>query len=382
LRDVVHHRVIGDPEHFYPESSIVQLASGDLLVTSPDNGGAAHTDCGSVVLSRSHDGGATWQSEHQTIFRAGRSNGWSSGPISCLRDGTLVCHADNTRYLVRSGDLSFIAPRGASEQETVYVTESRDEGDTWSEPSPVRIVPMRGCFVRDAIVELPDGALLMPLSGARHSLPHKFPPNDDDPFRSYLVRSDDGGASWYYFSTIAVDPGQALNLWEPAIAQLASGRLIALLRSDYVHMIAPPGGYLYSTYSDDGGASWSIPRRTSLWGYPADLVVLRDGRVLAAYGHRQDPLSVRVALSDDGVTWSASRMAALRDLPLYSSGAGAPGFAALSADPRLATLNVGYRHVGYPDACELADGRIAVVYHLFDETRHQCVDCTTFVLDA
>lgn len=383
LRDVEHHRVVGDEAHFYSESSIVALDDGELLVTSPDNRGLAHTDCGSVVLSRSSDGGRTWRSRvGEPIFAAGPTNGWSSGPIASLHDGTLLCHADNARYLLPAGDVAFIAPRGASEQDTVYVARSTDRGRSWSTPSPVRIIPMRGCFVRDAVLDLPDGALLLPLSGARHTISHKFPPNDDDPFRAYLVRSDDRGESWYYFSTIAVDPGGALNLWEPAVALLPSGRLVALLRSDYVHMIAPPGGELYSAYSDDGGASWSIPRRTPLWGYPADLLALRDGRVLAVYGHRRDPLSIRVALSSDGVTWSAESMATLRELPLRSASSAGPNFAAFNPDPRLATLNVGFRHIGYPDAVELADGRIAAVYHLYDEGLRQCVDCSLFAIDA
>lgn len=300
------------------------------------------------------------------------------GPVAVLRDGTLLCHADNARYLIQSDNVRFIAPRGASEQDTVYVTRSTDRGRSWETPRPARIIPMRGCFVNDGVLELPDGTLLLPLSGARHTISHKFPPNDDDPFRSYLVRSDDGGRSWYYFSTIAIDPGGLLNLWEPTVALLPSGRLIALLRSDYVHMIAPPGGELYATYSDDGGASWSIPARTPLWGYPADLVVLRDSRVLAVYGHRRDPLSIRVALSDDGVTWRSDRMATARELPLRSASGAGPNFAAFNPDPRLATLNVGFRHIGYPDAVELADGRVAAVYHHYDEGLRQVVDCTIF----
>ena len=106
---------------------------------------------------------------------------------------------------------------------------------------------MQGCFVRDGILELPEGTLLMPLSGTRRTISQRLP-NDDDPFRSYLLRSDDRGDTWYYYSTIALDPAGVLNLWEPTITQPPTGRIVALLRSDYVHMIAPPGGELYSCY--------------------------------------------------------------------------------------------------------------------------------------
>ena len=364
------------------ESSVIQLANGELLVTSPDNRGLAHTDAGSIVLSRSCDGGQSWQNmPRQYVFNAGKSDGYSSAPISVLSDGVLLCHADHTRYLVQADGITHIAPRGASEQETVYITRSTDHGRGWEQPWPVRIVPMQGCYVKDGILELPDGGLLMPLSGARHTISHKFPPNDDDAFRSYLVRSDDRGETWYYYSTIAMDPAGVLNLWEPTVTRLLSGRLVALLRSDYVHMIAPPGGYLYTCYSDDDGASWSIPHRTPYWGYPADLITLHDGRVLASYGYRRDPLSIRIAVSEDGITWKADDMVTLRELPLRSMPQTGVNFAAFNPHPALSTYNVGFRHIGYPDSVQLMDGRIMTVYHLWDENLRQCVECTFYTIE-
>jgi hypothetical protein len=383
IRNAQHSPVIGDESHYYSESSIVQLADGTLLATSPDNRGLAHTDAGSIVLSRSQDHGQTWQNEpRQFLFSAGKTDGYSCGPIAVLADGTLLAHADHTRFLLPIGELAHIAPRGSSQQEGVYLTRSADGGRTWETPWPVRFVPMQGCFVRDSLLEMPDGTLLLPLSGARHTISHKFPPNDDDALRAYLVRSLDRGETWHYFSTIAMDPAGILNLWEPTVTLLPSGRLVALLRADYVHMIAPPGGELYACYSDDGGASWSIPQRTPLWGYPADLITLKDGRVLAVFGYRQDPLSIRVALSDDGVRWSAENAAILRELPLRTIKQSGPDFAAFSPHPALSTLNVGFRHIGYPDACQLTDGRIAAVYHWWNESLRQSVECTVFELGA
>jgi sialidase-1 len=374
--------VIADDAHYYSESSVTQLPTGEILATSPNNRGLAHTDAGSVVLSRSADGGRTWQNTpRQFVFREGPTDGYSSGPITVLADGTVLSHADHTRFLVRIGDLAHIAPRGASQQETAHVARSTDGGHTWSQPWPVRITPMQGCFVRDGILELPDGALLMPLSGARHTISHKFPPNDNDAFRSYLVRSDDRGETWYFYSTVAMDPAGILNLWEPTLTSLPSGRIVALMRSDYVHMIAPPGGELYCCYSDDDGASWSIPHRTPLWGYPADLVTLRDGRVLVTYGHRRDPLSIRIAVSEDGVTWTKENMAVLRELPLRTFRQAGPNFAAFDPHPALATLNVGFRHIGYPDSCVLADGRIVSVYHMWNEHLRQSVECTVYEVE-
>jgi len=60
---------------------------------------------------------------------------------------------------------------------------------------------------------------------------------------------------------------------------------------------------MWSVYSDDDGASWSRPSRTALWGFPADILQLQDGRVLAVYGHRRDPFGVHGCISEDGVHW-------------------------------------------------------------------------------
>lgn len=145
-------------------------------------------------------------------------------------------------------------------------------------------------------------------------------------------------------------------------------------------MIAPPGGSLFYCYSDDDGASWSIPQRTPLWGYPADLIVLRDGRLLATYGYRQDPLGIRLAVSENGLTWTTEQMTILREIPLRSLKADGPNFASFSPHPALATLNVGFRHIGYPSTAQLADGRLITVYHLWNADLRQSVEATVYEL--
>ena len=76
VKNAQHYPIIADEEHVYSESSVIQLANGELLVTSPDNRGLAHTDAGSIVLSRSGDGGQSWQNmPRQYVFNAGKSDG-------------------------------------------------------------------------------------------------------------------------------------------------------------------------------------------------------------------------------------------------------------------------------------------------------------------
>ena len=100
------------------------------------------------------------------------------------------------------------------------------------------------------------------------------------PIRSFVLRSEDRGLSWEYWATVAFDPALILDFFEPAMARLASGRLICVLRTQ-----ARPGrvDHLWCVHSDDDGASWSRPERTPLWGFPADVRQLADGRVLAGF---------------------------------------------------------------------------------------------------
>jgi sialidase-1 len=37
------------------------------------------------------------------------------------------------------------------------------------------------------------------------------------------------------------------------------------------------------TLSEDDGFSWTPPKWTSIWGYPAELIALQDGRYLMIY---------------------------------------------------------------------------------------------------
>ena len=45
--------------------------------------------------------------------------------------------------------------------------------------------------------------------------------------------------------------------------------------------------------SEDDGFSWTPPKWTNIWGYPAELIPLKDGRYLMIYGYRRPPYGVR-----------------------------------------------------------------------------------------
>jgi hypothetical protein len=105
---------------------------------------------------------------------------------------------------------------------------------------------------------------------------------------------------------------------------------------------------LWVAYSKDEGESWSRPECTNIWGYPADLITLKDGRMLTAYGYRRAPWGLRGCISEDGIHWDVKNEFVIRE------GGVAPP-----------TDNTTWWHIGYPHSVQLQNGRIFTVDHNF-----------------
>jgi hypothetical protein len=123
---------------------------------------------------------------------------------------------------------------------------------------------------------------------------------------------------------------------ETALVETADGLIIAMMRPD-----PDRSGHLWQSVSEDGGKTWSAPLKTPMWGYPAHLLALRDGRVLCTYGYRRAPMGIRACLSPDGGrVWAIEQEFVLR------------------ADGKRSGSDL-----GYPLTMELADGTLATVYY-------------------
>ena len=157
--------VYGDPDNFCAEISVANLGDGELVGVLAQNRGLVHTDTGTIILVRSMDHGATWDpASRVVVFAEEEDAGWNVAAACRLSDGTLLAHANRWRYLDH-GRIDRL--HGQSEIDGVWLSRSTDKGQTWSSPERVNFAPMRNARVRDAIVELPNGDLLMPLHGFR-----------------------------------------------------------------------------------------------------------------------------------------------------------------------------------------------------------------------
>jgi hypothetical protein len=309
-------------------------------------GKAAGGERGGIALF-SPDGGDTW-------LQSGKDPGYRARPEELsglvLSDGTIirvgprmheVLPGEKKDELVRQGVAVKEWPEGhISASYRVFMHRKKPGSDHWEtrQVELPRFASMGGFGVGCV---LPDDTILKPVYG-------RVTP-DDPVARAWVLRSTDQGDTWELV-TIAYDGVHELN--EAELLCLPGGRVIAMIRNEpYSAKLPPHGqGFLWQTHSDDGGRTWSDPRRTEMWGYPPHLLLLRDGKVLCTYGYRRRPYGVRACFSrDGGATWDVGREVILRSDALPEgpgAGKGHPG------------------DLGYPRSAELSDGSIFTVYYI------------------
>lgn len=331
--------------------------------------------------------------------------GWPT--VTRAYDGTLWCVASGMRT-------AHVCPNGRT---TLF--RSSDNGRTWSTPRVIHDSPFD---VRDAgILDAGDGRLLVswftsnPLDSSvvlRREEDNNYPDNElyraglewpraYEPNRfigSWIMASDDGGATWDKPHAVDVDaphgpirlasgdllylgkvfdvkgckldaehgPIRAIcsndrgetwrhlgdvpladdthfcNYHEPHVVELPGGKLLGHIRIQSVdeHSLDTSGIPHFSimqTVSDDGGITWTKPASLGFHGSPPHLLRHSSGTLVCSYGYRQEGYGQRIAISrDEGQTWQ-------HDLILRDDG---PGY-----------------DLGYPSTVELSDGSLLSVYY-------------------
>ncbi len=383
IKDVEYVTVAADPEHAHAlnQVNIRRLRSGELAAIYNEERFPYHHDTGQSVIVRSQDGGRSWDyAKRQVVLPYTDVEGnWDCG-LAELADGTLLVNLTICGFFKRgiTAEQPSWAARPLTEEFGdwtwshrlrswlgTYVLKSTDNGETWTRPIPVNVRPLKHGGCRLGAFQQPAGSILLGVYGRIHRY------GEDDPMetsRSTLVRSDDGGDNWEYYSTIAFDPASIIDYDEPAVLQLRDGRLVCALRT-HIH----PSGDQKNTaivVSEDDGFTWSAPKWTNIWGYPSELINLQDGRVLMVYGYRRPPYGTRGCVSEDGVHWDRANEFVIREDGL----------------PRLPSINQEhpglYQHIGYPSVCQLEDGTIVAAYHEWTDEADpiQIVRCARFTL--
>jgi alpha-L-rhamnosidase len=197
-------------------------------------------------------------------------------------------------YQVPGGALMLFYKIGPNvEGWTGWLKRSNDHGYTWTDREalpPGFLGPIKNKPV------LVNGTLLCPSS------------TEKDGWKAHLEYTADNGVT--FTKSGPLNDANPVTAIQPSILQYAGGRLQILCRST--------NGSINTSWSTDGGRSWSPMRPTGLPNNNSgtDAVTLRDKRQLLVYNHvkppataeegRGDRTPLNVAVSKDGNTWWAA----------------------------------------------------------------------------
>lgn len=327
-----HVRIHGAREEYCAWPSIARSPDGALTLvfcSSEEHLGPT----GAIICLRSRDGGLSW-----SAARAARDSPLDDreSGLTVLRDGRMILHVYSVRhtaaYYRGLAPLSYVPEvlerwirhveepgyRDAVSWEGGWAMAS--QGELWSEPRP-------GPDTVHGGIGLSSGALLVAAYRKERGRIGLWEAPAADPL------------AWRTAGIFEPPSIPGLHFGEPHIVELASGRVLMMLRATAQPYDDESGrNVLWLTWSDDAGRSWAEAIPTSIWGFPPHLLRLLDGRVLCSYGYRRPPYGERACVSDDGLTWDPRREVVLRD-------------DAQSGD------------LGYPASVELEPGAILTVYY-------------------
>ncbi len=213
--------------------------------------------------------------------------------------------------------------------------------------------------------KLKEGSLLAACYGPyKNYIPEKviggqkFKENWPEDYRHdqlFFLKGTPGGKDWKLHSMLYND--HPFSYGEPSFLEFENGRIVCVMRTRWSHKIREfwpaevngnglkrdgVGYWIYQTESNDGGNTWTEPKRLDIWGHPPYLLKLKSGNVLMVYGHRRPPFSVRAVISKDQCkTWDTTTVK-----EIYRS-------------------DVKHIDFGYPVATQLDDGTVFCTFYGF-----------------
>lgn len=207
----------------YPGWPWVARAGRRLVCVLRDDGVHDFSPSGKVLFTSSEDDGKTWAPATVVADEPGVDD--RNAAIVQLPDGRLmVCYNTYTQDRISR----------------CMVTWSKDNGKTWSRPTPLADLDAR---TRAAPLALASGEILIPI--------YKAPGSG-----AIAALSADGGNTWR-LSSVPDVPGFLGDEW--SVLEVERGRVVGILRNSGAR-----DGYFWKTESRDGGRTWEKPVRTNV----------------------------------------------------------------------------------------------------------------------
>ena len=246
--------VVYSPDGMVSSPSAIRLKSGELFLVFRDASEANSLD-GNILLISSDNGRNNW-SPPDTIV----DTSWDcrEPSITQLQDGLILVSFFQTRYDMDTGDVRSVG---------CFTVRSFDNGKTFTSPRMIPIDGFDGVASSDAIVELDDGNLILPVYGAR----------EGEASSVFAVMSENGGETWEDVYIIADASEEGIGYEKPVMLRLPEGKILCMMEAH------GQTGSLYQAVSEDGGRTWSAPVRSGIVGQNPDLILTPAGTVLCLY---------------------------------------------------------------------------------------------------
>lgn len=259
-----------------------------------------HQD-GNLQVAYSADAGNTW-TRPQVIEAPNAKVNFGRPSALQTRDGVI--------WLFTYGLVKW-SPDPDEAKSDIWIVRSTDNGKTWDQP---QLVWHTYTGMTQGAIETSSGHILFPFC----YLGPPAPRFETVRFLGGCLVSNDKGQSWQCAKGLEVPPEADAKMrrringgtLEPSVVQLKDGRVWMVMRT--------VTGYLWESYSRDGGLTWTEPEQTSIsCGGPVYLTRLPSSGLLAMVWNEADWTQAErwsgwpngyarasVAVSDDdGNTW-------------------------------------------------------------------------------
>jgi len=280
--------------HTYRIPALAVTNQGTVLAFCEGrNGGQGDTGDIDLLVKRSLDNGATWSAQ-QIV--------WDDGVNTCGNPAPVVDGATGIVWLLMTWNLGSdhepdIIAGKSEDTRRVYVTSSKDDGRTWSEPQDITEDVKRPNWTWYATGPGAGIQLKGESPAGRMVIPCDHIESGTKDYYSHVIYSDDHGESWKLGGRT---PRPDVN--ECQVVELRDGRLLLNMRNydrnQHSRQVA---------YSDDGGETWRDQRfDTNLVEPICQASICRAGDAIL-FSNPADPdkrinMTVRRS-TDEGTTW-------------------------------------------------------------------------------